>query len=403
MKMIKMALLGGAALAVSSMAAQADDLTALKAQIESLNARVASMEAAPSVPAGYSLLTVGEGQAHVVPGMTAQEQAGFNGDVTVVSVLPTADAPAGATIEWNGFVRAIIGYQSYDSDFGGDDDDLSIVARGRLNMTARTDTAVGEVGVRLRLEGNSDAFDSVDRDLPVEMEIAWGWWQMTPELTLGGGYNGSVGSIGFGYDGACTCHWIDNANVYELEGDAVQMRLTYASGPMAAAIAIEDGTAGGGELSSNEDNALRFAGEIAYAGDSFSGEISGLFLSADDDDAYNVGVGLGFNLGDIASISMAAAIGNTSDAALVADADYWFINGLASMNISDSAHAELGVGYKDYEDGDLTVFGVMGGLYYHPVDQLTIGLEAEYISAETDFFNGDEQYLYAGLVTVWSF
>jgi opacity protein-like surface antigen len=403
MKMIKMALLGGAALAVSSMAAQADDLTALKAQIESLNARVASMEAAPSVPAGYSLLTVGEGQAHVVPGMTAQEQAGFNGDVTVVSVLPTADAPAGATIEWNGFVRAIIGYQSYDSDFGGDDDDLSIVARGRLNMTARTDTAVGEVGVRLRLEGNSDAFDSVDRDLPVEMEIAWGWWQMTPELTLGGGYNGSVGSIGFGYDGACTCHFIDNANVYELEGDATQMRLTYASGPMSAAIAIEDGSAGGGELSAGGESPLRFAGEIAYAGDSFSGEISGLFLSADDDDAYNVGVGLGFNLGDIASISMAAAIGNTSDAALVADADYWFINGLASMNISDSAHAELGVGYKDYEDGDLTVFGVMGGLYYHPVDQLTIGLEAEYISAETDFFNGDEQYLYAGLVTVWSF
>ena len=54
MKSIKMALLGGAALAVTAAAAQADDLDALKAQIEALNARVAAMEAAPSVPAGYS-------------------------------------------------------------------------------------------------------------------------------------------------------------------------------------------------------------------------------------------------------------------------------------------------------------------------------------------------------------
>lgn len=399
MKMIKMALLGGAALAVTSIAAQADDLADLKAQIESLNARVASMEAAPTVPAGYSLLTIGEGQAHVVPGMSLEEQASFAGPVTTVSVLPTADAPAGTTIEWSGYVRAIIGYISNDDEILGEDDDISIYGRGRLNMTAKTDTAVGEIGVRLRLEGNGS---SVDVDFPVEMEIAWGWWAMTPELTLGGGYNGSLGSIGFGYDGACTCAFIDNANVYELEGDAVQMRLSYASGPMSAGIAIEDGTSGGSELSSSEDSAMRFAGEIAYAGDSFSGELSALFLAADGDDAFNVGLGLGFNLGDIASISLAGGIGNTSDN--TGDLDYYFINGLASMNLSDSAHAEVGVGYKDYEDGDFTVFGVMAGLYYHPVDQLTIGLEAEYVDGEnTGFAGGDEETFFAGLTTVWSF
>ncbi len=396
MKMIKMALLGGAALAVSSMAAQADDLTALKAQIESLNARVASMEAAPSVPTGYSLLTVSDGQAHVVPGMTREEQASFAGPVNVVSVLPTADAPAGTTIEWSGYVRAIIGYISTDSDALGDYDDVSIYGRGRLNMTAKTDTAVGEIGVRLRLEGNGSA---VDTDYAVEMEIAWGWWAMTPELTLGGGYNGSLGNIGFGYDGACTCAFIDNANVYELEGDATQMRLTYASGPMSAAIAIEDGTAGKGELSTGGDSPLRFAGEIAYAGDSFSGEISGIYVGGEDEDGFNIGAGLGFNLGDIASISLAGGLGNQATAS---DLDYYYINGLASMNLSDAAHAELGIGYKDYE-GDATVMGIMGGLYYTPVDQLTIGLEAEYVSSDSDFFPGDSDTFFAGLVTVWSF
>src|SRR5690349_2240246 len=58
MNSLRIALLTGAALAVSAAGAQADDLSALKAQIESLNARVASMEAAPAVPAGYSLLSI---------------------------------------------------------------------------------------------------------------------------------------------------------------------------------------------------------------------------------------------------------------------------------------------------------------------------------------------------------
>jgi len=114
MKMIKMALLGGAALAVSAAAASADDLSALKAQIESLNNRIASLEAAPAVPAGYSLLTISDGQAYNVPGMTTQENASFSGPATLVSVLPTADAPAGATIEWNGYVRAVLGYVNFD-------------------------------------------------------------------------------------------------------------------------------------------------------------------------------------------------------------------------------------------------------------------------------------------------
>ena len=56
---------------------------------------------------------------------------------------------------------------------------------------------------------------------------------MTPELTLGGGYSGSLGNIGYGYDGACNCYYTDNADVCFDPGDTSQMRLSYASGPMA--------------------------------------------------------------------------------------------------------------------------------------------------------------------------
>ena len=74
MKTFKMAFLGGAALSVLSVGAQADDLADLKAQIESLNARVAQMEAAPQVPAGYSLLTISEGARPETPGLPLTAQ-----------------------------------------------------------------------------------------------------------------------------------------------------------------------------------------------------------------------------------------------------------------------------------------------------------------------------------------
>ena len=79
MKMIKMALLGGAAMAVTAASAQADDLEALKAQIDALNTRVAAMETVPSVPAGYQLIAISEGELQGTPGLgfTAQERAAY--------------------------------------------------------------------------------------------------------------------------------------------------------------------------------------------------------------------------------------------------------------------------------------------------------------------------------------
>ncbi len=112
MKMTKMALLAGAALAVTTAGAKADDLDALKAQIESLNARVAAMETAPSVPTGYQLIAVSEGELQQTPGlgMSAREIAAYGSKSTIISVLPTADAPAGTTISSSGYARAGVVY-----------------------------------------------------------------------------------------------------------------------------------------------------------------------------------------------------------------------------------------------------------------------------------------------------
>jgi hypothetical protein len=270
------------------------------------------------------------------------------------------------------------------------------------------------------------------------MKTAWGYWAMTPELTFGGGYAGSLGNIGYGYDGACTCYYTDNADLSFDPGDTTQLRLSYASGPFSMAVALEDSGRNNGFGNDNNyenGNNLGVAGEIKYSGDAFSGEISGVYRTVNNDDytttvdltplatggsvtfnpdidsLWQIGAGVGFNLGSIASLSLAAAMGsgpfeevnNQGDiiASYPVQNDWWGITGLASANLSDTVHTELGLGYKHREgdsytgaadlDGnqwkysgfDYDTWGVLGGVYYTPVDQLTIGLEGEWYTSET--------------------
>jgi len=435
MKSIKLALMAGAAIAVSAAAAQADDLEALKAQIETLNARVAAMETAPSVPAGYSLLAISEGELQQTPGLdlTAQEKFSYGNKSTMISVLPTADAPAGATISWSGYARAGLVYQTQNldvtvkgfnatgEDISGEfefdpEDETDVKARGQIRVTASTDTAVGEIGVDLRVRGN---FDGVSQNADAYMDVAWGYWAMTPELTLGGGYAGSLGNVGYGFDGACNCYYNDYGDIGFNPGDTTQFRLSYASGPLSMAVALEDASYDSNAyLQEASDNQLGVAGELKYSGDAFNGEISAVYRSLDDDNApgqdvnaealpssvWQVGAGVAFNLGEMASLSVGAAMGygpfnvdTTNDDNLSTVTpwanDWWGVSAIASASLSDEISAEIGGGYKSrtFEDvevadldvtGDYDTWSVAGGIYYQPVDQLTIGVESAYWVAD---------------------
>jgi hypothetical protein len=245
------------------------------------------------------------------------------------------------------------------------------------------------------------------------------------------------------------------------------------------AVALEDSGLNnryGNDNSNVNGNNLGVAGEIKYSGDMFSGEISGVYRTVDGNDytdgviklatavtaafdsdidgLWQVGAGLGFNLGDIASLSLAAAIGSgpftevnnyTGEitTSLPVKNDWWGISGLASANLSDAVHAEIGLGYKNRQtDGnswnlddtiagdelkssgiDYDTWAVLGGIYYTPVDQLTIGLEAEWFTTNyststkaiediegTEILEGDKVSLdyeqdnwSVDLVSVWRF
>ena len=421
MNTIKFALLGTVAFAAVSVSAQASttsDIAALKAEIAALSAKVAANQAQTSVPAGFQLVTVSSQPAIDVPGIGSVGR-----DVTTVAIVPTADAPASTVIQWSGFVRAALVYQDGADGVPANPSQqqtpplpafnnsnniyVDVMSRGQINVVGKTDTAVGEIGAQLSVRANwatAGGFNGGNAGAVVSN--AWGWWKMTPDLTLAGGFNGSLSAIGYGYDGACSCYYTDNADQgTAINGDVAQMRLTYASGPMSVAVAIEDGHTTVVAIPGTNNNALAVAAKIAYTGDMFNAALNGAYEpnyggAGAPEASYVVGVGVGFGLGDIGKISANALIGSGQ----FANDNFWKASILGSLNVSDQAHVELAYGHARFDRFSAFVNAndqdaVLAGLYYEPVSQLTIGLEGEWIKNSVD---RDSSYS-ADLVTVFRF
>jgi hypothetical protein len=429
MNAVKIALLGTAALAAVSVSAQANDLSDLKAQIEGLNARISQLESTPSVPAGYQLLSVSSADAIIVPGLDSVKDKNYGKKAHNIGVMPTADVPASTNIQWSGFVRVGVIYQNQkartdDVDLGtgvvtlgvpGDTNakSLDVVSRAGLKVVGTTDTAVGEVGVRIALLASVETRGGRNRshDSAVATDGYWGWWKITPELTLGGGVDGSLGNSSNAFDNRCTCAYIDTGNAFGHD-DPTQIRLSYASGPISFAVAVED------EGNAGDKSALGFAGEMKYSGDTIGFDLNAGYWDSKagdldgSDAAWTVNAGANMALGDIANLGVAIGVGEDSHSAGNIDR-YSKASVFLGFTLSDTVTAELGGAYTDYKGNshDMT-FG--GGLYYTPVSQLTLGLEASYRKAknvqDSDLDNGDDvvgiatgHRTRADIIAIWRF
>lgn len=469
MRTMNKALLGGVALAVATGAARADELIELKAALSALDARVAAMEATPALPDGFRLLSVSDGMLEETPGsaLPARARAAYGGRATIIRVLPAADAPAGASISWSGYSRAGFVYKgesgsTHDKAYTLQDeawvrapeldvktsktgDDTDVGARGQLLVQAKTETRVGEIGAEMELRADFNGNGNAD----FYGKIAWGYWQMTPDLVMGGGYNESIADLAYGYDGSCTCYFTDNADVDFNPGDTTQLRLGYTAGPVTFTAALE--SAALDNENDAEDNAalndglIGVAGEISYSGDVFSGEIAGLWRDSNEAETgasqlWQIGLGGSIALGEVGTVTFAAATGEgpyqvQSSGTIINELPYdnrwWGASLWSSFNLGDKAHIELAGGYKhrdgsdvtyndgkttyDVSDVDYHTYAVMGGLYYTPVDQLTVGLEGEWYTTSTDGdaidtktnvrydVDAENDTLWADFVAVWSF
>ena len=342
MNAIKFALLGTAALVAVSASARAEDLSALKADMEAMNASTA---------------------------------------------VAVADVPASTTVVWAGTVKAAVVFAEnsvHDADplDGGLIEDISIDGNVELNVTGTTETAVGEVGASARFNQSWDGHEAGGN---VEITRGYGWWKITPDLKFWAGRTGGNGGIGHGLD-SCSCNFAGAGVGAVSNYDTVeQFGVAYTSGPASVSLAVEHHDAG------------EYIGavDINWAGDTFSAELAGFAGEHGGGNVWQVGVGATASM-DMFTLSAAAGYGEVNTGA-----DYIIASLFARAALSDSVSAEIGIGYADgtHPSAGLVAdrIDIAGGVYWSPASQLTIGAEV----AVTDVGGADD--VTAALVTVFKF
>ena len=209
-KWLRRALLGGVALGVTATGAQADELSALKAQLEALQSRVNQLEttapAAGTTPSGLpqsdSWITIHRGSdvgwdqsTHARPQEYIPEDRGFT-----IAITPTADLPAPVhEVTVSGYVKGDFIYDTHQdlgdsfaasAITGGDDrEHVRLHARqSRFRIKSKSDTAVGQV--RTLIEGDFFGVggnESFSNSTAFRLRHAWGEWDITPSTTIGVG------------------------------------------------------------------------------------------------------------------------------------------------------------------------------------------------------------------------
>jgi hypothetical protein len=429
MKATKWILLSGAAMTVMATTARADDLSALKAEIEALQSRVSQLEAQPqgAMPSGYSLMAIRDGQGTyegVLPERYAdrvRESSGFT-----LSVLPTADAAPAAEVSVSGEIRTALIYTDesteIDLSFGGlsasdefGDDNLDLKVRGRIFIKGKADTAVGEVGGYFRLQADGGGNLS-DYSEATKMNKAYGWWKFAPNWEFMAGYNDNTAALQVGWDWMAATGPVKSFGPSNINNE--QMRLTYASGPFSFGIALEDPDAESFTFLTDGPDPDAFADDIVtitgspdrsdlpaleaylmYSSDSFTAQVVGLVQDDNFGDDLDWAIGGGANVGisDGFQITAAAvfAEGTTQYANNLAPAtpdDEFFAASVGIIaSLSEDTRIELGAGYEENDGGDFfpgaEALGFGGGVYWDPVSQVTLGVGATYVEIDFDDFD----------------
>lgn len=408
-KWLRRALLGGAALGVMASGAQADELTALKAQLEALQSRVNTLESTPAaaqLPEGYSYMTYGRGQGSnanwgnesVVDQINQSDSSrGFT-----VAVTPTADLPAPvAEVTVYGYVKGDVIYAFDDNDFepstawssvlgGNGDDHITLHAKqSRFGIKSTVDTAIGQIRTRIEGDFEGSPYGATDN---FRLRHAYGEWDMTPNLTLIIGQTWRVAALlplGIStVDFAGSAGWTYSRDP--------QVKLRYTSGPITVHLGIEE------PLDRTDTNVPVFGGSIQY--DIPGGHTvivsaaGGEDNNADEDFSWVVQGGFNVNLADVATLTAAAVWGEGSVVGRYTLSPYAFnsatdtheVLGLmagVSVPVTDTTTFNVVWDYLDALDGAARagiqdeLHTIHANIMWQPVKQMRMGWEVMYMWA----------------------
>ncbi|WP_342643284.1 DcaP family trimeric outer membrane transporter [Rhodoligotrophos ferricapiens] len=422
-RIVSLSLLAGVAMAGLTSHAKADELVALKAQLEALQAQVDQLQSRPAsapLPEGASWITFRRGTE-----ATADWNMGLVGDAMpttsgmTIAITPSADLPAPIhEVTISGYVKGDVIYD-FDQDLGDffsytaidgqeDQDHVRLHARqSRFSIKSKSDTAIGQI--RTLIEGDflsGGSFGGTD----FRLRHAWGEWDMTPNWTFGAGQ--TTRNFASPFTGITT---VDNNGPLGLIGStrAPQVRLTWHEGPQLFAVAIENPSDGQlinsfGQSSSNIPN---FTARWQYeteAGHQFliSGLAANYHLDGDLDGPYGSDSKFGWGVQAAAnvvftdfltlttSVMYGDGIGQylfgATGAYVDAFGDIKTIEALGVFaglifDVTDTTQFNVGWGWSDMDrndvldtglnDENVEMMSLHANILWRPVDQLRLGWE----------------------------
>ena len=412
---LRKALLGGAALAVMTTGAAADELSTLKAQLAALQSQVDSIQSAPAqAPAGSSMLRYERGAGGNTWGLDAvKDSANANeGGGFTIAVTPTADLPAPvAEVTVYGYVAGHVAYDfdenhgvansfSLDNLGNGSGDHIGITGKqSRFGIKSKIDTAIGQL--RTQIEGDfTFPFDQNSGSTQFRLRHAVGHWDMTPNWTF---------SIGQWWMTAALLpigvSTVDFAGSLFTYSRAAQVRLSYSDGPLSWAVAIEEPT------NYSYTNMPNIAGYLQYdiaGGHQFivTGEVADWDEIdkggpiGNDELGWAVQAGANFNLADVATLTGGVGYGEglleTKFAGVGMDATdingdpletLAFLVGL-SFGLSETTSFNAmfsyveALGTQDSVDDIETAYKVQANILWQPVKQMRMGWEVIWARSE---------------------
>jgi hypothetical protein len=395
-KTMKTALRATAALAVVSTAAHADGLSELKAMFESVKLSDVVSQTAFQIPKGYT-------------------------------VKPTADsAPAEAEavdepfteVKWSGYIKTGYIYSQVKDGtpvVGGlpNDSSRDFDVEAGLTVKGSVQSSLGEVGGTVQFKWDIAESTTNLASIALRDEGAIGFWQFADTMKLEMG-RGNAGRLENGITKNTRRIWTtadrrvrtENAGNGFFDRDAYNgfLGLAYADGPISLSVRAHDATRGVTGPLGSDDDAIGASVKGAFTSDLINFEMAGGYWGQDDAKGlalasqtgvkWLAGAGTEINAIEGISISLAAQTGRLHN-----DTESVNFSGSVGFGLTDTISAGIGAGWRKVSNSptladNRTEKVINGGIYYAPMSQLIIGLEADWLDdgkpalTENDGFTG---------------
>ncbi len=376
-KMMKTALFATAALSAFAPIAHADALADLKSVMELVNSRDALYRAAPQIPNGYNVNPTADANA---PAVDAVEE-------------PFVD------VKVSGYIKT--GYIHSDIKDGSPlDKSRDFDVEAGVTVKGSVQSALGEVGSTIQAKWDIAESSNNAASFALRDEGIIGFWQFADTLKLETG-RGNAGRLENGIDKNTKRLWTfgnrrvraenAGANFFDRDAYNAMFGLAYASGPITLTVRAHDATRGVTGAAGSDDDAVGASIKGGYTADLFNLEMVGGYWGQSN--AKNlalplqVGVkwlaGVGTELDFIPGlpISIGAQTGRLHNGTKSLK-----VSGSVGFTLTDDITLGLGAGWTKISNtpvGSLTEINhteklIHGEIYYAPLAQMLIGLEADY-------------------------